>query len=170
MLRGHDPEQVEVDAVNVYLVLLADHGMNASTFTSRVVTSTDGDMYSAVTAAIGSLKGPKHGGANEAAMACSARSAGPRASRRGSSTRSKNMAAASWASATASTGADPRAEILKEHAHALCAQKEKCGLLDVADQLAELAAKDPHFIERQLFPNVDYYSAIVLTPSALRAI
>ena len=170
MLRGHDPEQVEVDAVNVYLVLLADHGMNASTFTSRVVTSTDGDMYSAVTAAIGSLKGPKHGGANEAAMRMF---------------REVSMAESveAWFQHEVKEhgrrimgighrvykAPDPRAEILKEHAHALCAQKEKCGLLDVADQLAELAAKDPHFIERQLFPNVDYYSAIVLDAIGLES-
>ncbi len=75
MLHGTEPNPTEVDAINVYLVLLADHGMNASTFTSRVVTSTDGDMYSAVTAAIGSLKGPKHGGHEGRPCACSTKSA-----------------------------------------------------------------------------------------------
>ena len=68
MMTGQDPDPTAAEAIDRYLILLADHGMNASTFTARVVTSTDGDMYSAVTAAIGSLKGPKHGGANEAAM------------------------------------------------------------------------------------------------------
>lgn len=163
MLRGHDPEQVEVDAVNVYLVLLADHGMNASTFTSRVVTSTDGDMYSAVTAAIGSLKGPKHGGANEAAMRMFRE-----VSKAGSAEEWFKREVKEHGRRIMGIGhrvykaPDPRAEILKEHAHALCAQKEKCGLLDVADQLAELASQDEYFIERKLFPNVDYYSAIVL--------
>jgi citrate synthase len=163
MLRGHDPEQVEVDAVNVYLVLLADHGMNASTFTSRVVTSTDGDMYSAVTAAIGSLKGPKHGGANEAAMRMFRE-----VSKAGSAEEWFKREVKEHGRRIMGIGhrvykaPDPRAEILKEHAHALCAQKEKCGLLDVADQLATLAAQDEYFVERKLFPNVDYYSAIVL--------
>ncbi|MBN1966668.1 MAG: citrate synthase, partial [Anaerolineae bacterium] len=68
MMSGEAPDPTAAEAVDRYLILLADHGMNASTFTARVVTSTDGDMYSAITAAIGSLKGPKHGGANEAAM------------------------------------------------------------------------------------------------------
>ena len=163
MLHGHDPEPVEVEAINVYLVLLADHGMNASTFTSRVVTSTEGDMYSAVTAAIGSLKGPKHGGANEAAM-------------RMFREVSKAESVEKWFQREVKQhgrrimgighrvykAPDPRAEILKQHAHALCAMKQKCGLLEVADALADLASKDEYFIERQLFPNVDYYSAIVL--------
>ncbi|HLA42277.1 MAG TPA: citrate/2-methylcitrate synthase, partial [Aggregatilineales bacterium] len=68
MTTGKEPDAVAVNAVNTYLILLADHGFNASTFTARVITSTDGDIYSAVTGAIGALKGPKHGGANEAAM------------------------------------------------------------------------------------------------------
>ncbi|MBN2305504.1 MAG: citrate/2-methylcitrate synthase [Anaerolineae bacterium] len=163
MLHGREPEQVEVNAVNVYLVLLADHGMNASTFTSRVVTSTDGDLYSAVTAAIGSLKGPKHGGANEAAM-------------RMFREVSKASSVETWFKNEVKEKGrrimgighrvyktpDPRAVILKQHAEALCKAREKCGLLDVANKLADLAAADAYFQERKLFPNVDYYSAIVL--------
>lgn len=163
MLHGTEPDKTETDAINVYLVLLADHGMNASTFTSRVVTSTDGDMYSAVTAAIGSLKGPKHGGANEAAM-------------RMFREVSKADSAQKWFDEEVKgkgrrimgighrvyKAPDPRAVILKEHAEQLCHLKEKCGLLDVAAQLAEIAALDDYFIERKLFPNVDYYSAILL--------
>ncbi len=57
-----------VDALNAYLILLADHGMNASTFTARVVASTQADLHSAITSALASLKGPLHGGANEATM------------------------------------------------------------------------------------------------------
>jgi citrate synthase len=163
MLHGHDPSKTETDAVNVYLVLLADHGLNASTFTTRVVTSTDGDMYSAVTAAIGTLKGPKHGGANEAAM---------RMFREISQAESIE----SWFNAEVKgkgrrimgighrvyKAPDPRAVILKQHAVALCNAQEKCGLLNVATKLADLAAQDEYFTSRQLFPNVDYYSAIVL--------
>ena len=61
-------DQTAVEAINVYLVLLAEHGMNASTFTSRVVTGTNADLHSAIVAAIGALKGPSHGGANSEAM------------------------------------------------------------------------------------------------------
>ncbi len=63
MLTGQVPVKEKVDAMNTYFVCLADHGLNASTFTARVVASTWSDMYSAVTAAIGALKGPLHGGA-----------------------------------------------------------------------------------------------------------
>ncbi|MCA9914576.1 MAG: citrate synthase, partial [Anaerolineae bacterium] len=68
MLTGEEPDEVASQAVNVYLVLLAEHGMNASTFTSRVITATGSDMHSAVVGAIGALKGPSHGGANAEAM------------------------------------------------------------------------------------------------------
>jgi citrate synthase len=163
MLHGVEPNEVEIGAVNVYLVLLADHGMNASTFTSRVVTSTDGDMYSAITAAIGSLKGPKHGGANEAAMRMFGEVSKAESVEKwfydevkGKGRRIMGIGHRVY------KAPDPRAVVLKRHAEVLCAMKEKCGLLDVANKLAALAAEDQYFIERKLFPNVDYYSAIVL--------
>jgi len=62
MLEGEEPEQARVDGLNAYLVAVAEHGLNASTFTGRCVISTDSDMVSALTAAVGALKGPKHGG------------------------------------------------------------------------------------------------------------
>jgi citrate synthase len=68
MLNGKEPEEVVAKTMNLALVLHADHSFNASTFTARVVASTESDMVSAVTAAIGSLKGPLHGGANTAVM------------------------------------------------------------------------------------------------------
>ncbi|MBI2105058.1 MAG: citrate synthase [Candidatus Omnitrophica bacterium] len=68
MLLGGEPNRQAVEALDAYFVLLADHGFNASTFTARTVTSTHSDYYSAITAAIGSLKGPLHGAANRKAM------------------------------------------------------------------------------------------------------
>ncbi|WP_174729577.1 citrate synthase [Mesobacillus harenae] len=68
MLSGKEPEAIEVEAFNKALVLHADHELNASTFTARVCVATLSDVYSGVTAAIGALKGPLHGGANEAVM------------------------------------------------------------------------------------------------------
>ena len=62
MLEGEEPTAARVAGLNAYLVAVAEHGLNASTFTGRVVVSTDSDMVSALTAAIGALKGPKHGG------------------------------------------------------------------------------------------------------------
>lgn len=68
MLTGEEPDEIAVEAMNKALVLHADHELNASTFTARVCVATLSDVYSGVTAAIGALKGPLHGGANEAVM------------------------------------------------------------------------------------------------------
>ena len=68
MLTGQEPDPDFVAALNAYFVLLADHGMNASTFTARVVASTQADLHSSITSALAALKGPLHGGANEATM------------------------------------------------------------------------------------------------------
>ncbi|MEJ7157365.1 citrate/2-methylcitrate synthase, partial [Staphylococcus capitis] len=68
MLRGELPTDIEIEAFNKALVLHADHELNASTFTARCAVSSLSDMYSGVVAAIGSLKGPLHGGANERVM------------------------------------------------------------------------------------------------------
>ena len=68
MCSGQVPDEEMVRWFEVSMVLYAEHGFNASTFTARVITSTLSDLYSAVTGAIGALKGPLHGGANEAVM------------------------------------------------------------------------------------------------------
>ncbi|MEN2467076.1 citrate synthase [Ornithinibacillus sp. FSL M8-0202] len=68
MLNGEKPNEIEIEAINKALVLHADHELNASTFTARVCVATLSDMYSGITAAIGALKGPLHGGANERVM------------------------------------------------------------------------------------------------------
>ncbi len=68
MLNGREPNEIEVEAIDKALVLHADHELNASTFTARVCVATLSDMYSGITAAIGALKGPLHGGANEQVM------------------------------------------------------------------------------------------------------
>ena len=68
MLHGKEPEPIEVEAFDKALVLHADHELNASTFTARVCVATFSDVYSGITAAIGALKGPLHGGANEQVM------------------------------------------------------------------------------------------------------
>src|SRR5690625_5164469 len=69
MLNGKEPEDVEIEAIDKALVLHADHELNASTFAARVCVATLSDVYSGITSAIGALKGPLHGGANEQVMA-----------------------------------------------------------------------------------------------------
>ena len=163
MMTGAEPDATACAAVNVYLVLLAEHGMNASTFTTRVVTATGSDMHSAIVAGIGALKGPAHGGANSAAM---------------------NMFleigevenVAPWFEKNIKSGQrrimgighrvyksnDPRAGILRRHAKALAESSGKRKWYDIAVKLAETARADEYFVSRNLYPNVDYYSAIVL--------
>ncbi|MBD3313614.1 citrate synthase [Candidatus Woesearchaeota archaeon] len=68
MLKGEQPEENDAMLLDALMIIMADHGMNASTFTARLVTSTDSDIYSAITAAVSALKGPLHGGANEEAI------------------------------------------------------------------------------------------------------
>ena len=163
MVTGGEPDATASAALDVYLVLLAEHGMNASTFAARVVTATGSDMHSAIVAGIAALKGPAHGGANSAAM---------------------NMFVEigevdnvePWFAANVKTGKrrimgighrvykapDPRAAILKRHAEALATSSGNRKWFDIAVKLEESARADDYFIRRNLYPNVDYYSAIAL--------
>lgn len=163
MLSGSEPDKTASDAINVYLVLLAEHGMNASTFAGRVTTATGSDMHSAVVSAIGTLKGPSHGGANAEAMRMFLEIGSP-----------ENVEA--WFQQHIKTGErrimgighaiykalDPRASILRGHAEALASSTGNTRWFLIADKLANLARSDAYFIERKLYPNVDYFSAIVL--------
>ncbi|TVR21173.1 MAG: citrate synthase [Anaerolineaceae bacterium] len=163
MLSGEEPDKTAVDAVNAYLVLLAEHGMNASTFCSRVVTATGSDMHSAVVGAIATLKGPSHGGANAEAMRMFLEIG-----------EVENVEP--WFKTNIKEGnrrimgighrvykaTDPRAAILRDRSKALAESSGNSKWFEIADKLAELARADEYFIERKLYPNVDYYSAIML--------
>jgi len=163
MLSGTDPDKTTSDAINVYLVLLAEHGMNASTFTSRVITATGSDIHSAIVGAIGALKGPSHGGANAEAMNMFLEIGEP-----------ENVAP--WFEKHIKSGErrimgighriykalDPRAAILREHAERLAQSSGNMKWFLIADNLANAALADEYFISRRLYPNVDYFSAILL--------
>ena len=163
MMRGTEPEPREIEALNVYLVLLADHGMNASTFTARVVTSTDGDMYSAITGALGSLKGPKHGGANEAAMRMFFEIGSPDKVEQWFNEEIKGKGRRIMGVGHRVYKAfDPRADVLKRHVAHLGPGATNNPVYQIATKLEKMVLADPYFVERKLFPNVDYYSSIVL--------
>lgn len=163
MMKGTEPTDTEVDAVDSYLILLADHGMNASTFSARVTTSTLADIYSAITTAIGTLKGPAHGGANQKAMEQFVEIGSP-----------DNVD--NWFDKAQEEGRrimgighrvykaeDPRGTILRQRAEALSKQDEEGNKwYTIAYNLEQRARADEFFIERNLYANVDYYSAIVL--------
>lgn len=163
MMSGNEPDDTASAAVNVYLVLLAEHGLNASTFATRVITATGSDMHSAIVGGIGALKGPSHGGANAEAMKMFLEIGDV-----------DNVVP--WFEKNIKNGDrrimgighrvykanDPRADILKQHAGALAASSGNSKWYDIAVKLADTARADDYFIQRNLYPNVDYYSAIVL--------
>jgi len=163
MLNGEEPDDIASKAIDTYLVLLAEHGMNASTFCSRVVTATNSDMHSAVVGAIGTLKGPSHGGANAAAMAMFLEIGDPdnvekwfHDEVKGKERRIMGIGHRVY------KALDPRAAILKQRAEALAESSGNRKWFDIADKLEKLALSDRYFMMRRLYPNVDYYSAIVL--------
>ncbi|MDE2777454.1 MAG: citrate synthase [Chloroflexota bacterium] len=163
MMSGAEPDATASAAVNVYLVLLAEHGMNASTFTTRVVTATGSDMHSAIVAGIGALKGPSHGGANSAAMKMfleigTVENVAPWFEKNIKSGKRRIMGIGH----RVYKSNDPRAGILRRHAEALAESSGKRNWYDIAVKLAETARADEYFISRNLYPNVDYYSAIIL--------
>lgn len=163
MMTGEDPDETASNAVNVYLVLLAEHGMNASTFTSRVITATGSDMHSAVVGAIGALKGPSHGGANAEAMKMFIEIGEPDNVQNWFDTNIKNGDRRIMGMGHRVYKApDPRAGVLKQHAERLAASSGNSKWYEIATKLDDAARADDYFIERKLFPNVDYYSAIVL--------
>lgn len=163
MLKNEAPDETAANAINAYLVLLAEHGMNASTFATRVTTATGSDMHSAIVSGIGTLKGPSHGGANEEAMKMFLEIGDP-----------DNVE--TWFNDNIKNGSrrimgighrvykapDPRAGVLYERAKELAHAAGNDKWFLIAEKLAEVAGQDEYFIERKLFPNVDYYSAIVL--------
>ncbi len=163
MLKGTEPQPQESAVIDAYLVLLSEHGMNASTFSARVTTSTLSDMYSAMTTAVGTLKGAAHGGANEEAMRMFFEI--------GSAENVEN-----WFNAYVKTkqkrvmgmghrvykALDPRAAVLRRKAEEMSRATNNMHWFNLAVKLEEVARQDPEFIEKKLYPNVDYYSAIAL--------
>lgn len=162
MLTGQKPHDDAVKALDAYLVLLIDHDFNASTFSARVTTSTSSDVYSAVTTALGTLKGPAHGGANQKAMEQFLEAAA-----------SGNIT--QWYQAVRAGGRrimgighreykveDPRARVLRPLAQKVAHSSGNGQWFEVATQIEQLTRQDEYFVSRDLHANVDYYSAVLL--------
>jgi len=161
MFHGREPSSAAARAMDTFLVLYADHGFNASTFTARVTASTMSDMYSAVTAALGALKGPLHGGAMEAAMRQFLEIGSPENVdawfERALAEKRRIMGIGHRVYKTW----DPRARILREQARILAAESDEPQWFELAERLAERTLQHPYFQERRLYPNVDYYGGLV---------
>jgi citrate synthase len=154
MLRGKNPTPVNARAFNAALVLYAEHELNASTFTARVIASTLADMHSAVSGAVGALKGPLHGGAGEAVMRTLEEIGAPeRAEAFTETTLAEKRRLMGFGHRVYRAG-DPRARILKALAAKAC-QKSGHGIwFDIAVRLHEAVQQ-----RKGLIPNVDFYSA-----------
>lgn len=155
LLHGRKPSALHEKALDQSLILYAEHEFTASTFTARVITGTLSDVYSAVTGAIGALRGPKHGGANEAAHEIQRRY------------RTADEAEADIKARVASkeiiigfghpvyTVSDPRNPIIKELAKNLCNDGDNMTLFSVADRIEAVMRR-----EKNMFANLDWYSAV----------
>lgn len=154
LITGREPSAAHERAMDVSLILYAEHEYNASTFTARVVTSTMSDMHSAVVAAVGALKGPLHGGANEAVMDVLAEVRSPADAegwvRQALAQKRRIMG---FGHRVYKDG-DPRATILKEHCAELAAENGETGLEETADTIERIVRE-----EKKLPPNLDWPSA-----------
>ncbi len=154
MLHGEEPDPVDARVLDTTFVLYADHTMNASTFTARVVASTLSDMFSAITAAIGALKGPLHGGANEGAMKLAEIVAKPENAEAVVRERLERKEKIMGFGHAVYRTMDPRAVVLKR----LC---KEVGERHGQPQWFEIfsALEEATFEQKGLYPNVDLYAA-----------
>jgi len=154
MLRGEAPNELDVQVMSVSLILYAEHEFNASTFTGRVIASTLSDMHSAVTGAIGALRGPLHGGANEAAMALIEKFSSPEEAIEGvKGMLERKDKIMGFGHAIYSTS-DPRNEIIKGWSRKLAEAKGDTVLFPVSEAIEKLM-----WDEKKLFPNADFFHA-----------
>jgi citrate synthase len=163
MMFGRDPDPLAAKGIDLYLILHADHEVPASTFTAHVVASTLSDMYSAVAAAVGALKGPLHGGANEMAVRSYLEIGDP-------SKVKEFVEAATKPGGPKIMGVghrvyktyDPRAKILKEFSQDYVSKHgDPKNLYAIASAIEQEILNHPYFQQRKLYPNVDFWSGIV---------
>ena len=154
LLRGERPSETHRRAMDVSLILYAEHEFNASTFTSRICTSTLSDVFSAITAAIGTLRGPLHGGANEAAMELIQRFDTPAAAEEGIMQALASKEKIMGFGHRVYKEFDPRSEIIQEIAKQLSNEVGDEKLYPVSERIHAVMKR-----EKNLFPNLDFYSA-----------
>jgi 2-methylcitrate synthase len=155
LLLGRRPVLEQVRAMHTSLNLYAEHEFNASTFAARVVAGTGADLYSAVTAAIGALRGPKHGGANERAFEIQQRYASPEQAEADIRRRLAAREVIIGFGHPVYTLADPRSEVIKRVAERLSASAHDSRLFEIAVRIEAVMAE-----VKQLFANLDWFSAV----------
>lgn len=156
LLHGRSPSDLHRRAMNVSLILYAEHEFNASTFTARTITSTRSDIYSALCGAIGALRGPLHGGANEAAMELIQQFTTPGDAIAGVRQMMADKKLIMGFGHRVYTEADPRNVVIKGWSKKLADDAGNTSLYPVSEAIEKLM-----WDEKKLFPNLDFYSASV---------
>jgi 2-methylcitrate synthase len=155
LLHGKKPSTEWTQAMQVSLILYAEHEFNASTFTARVIAGTGSDMHSCITGAIGALKGPKHGGANEVALEIQQRYGSPEEAEADIRRRVSEREVIIGFGHPVYTISDPRSDIVKQIAHSLAVAAGDTLLFTVAERIENVMMD-----AKRMFPNLDWYSAV----------
>lgn len=161
MLHGKRPSPAAAQACGTYLMVLAEHGLNASTFAARIAIGAQADVYCAVVAAISTLKGLLHGGANQKAMETFLEIGHPENARAYIDQLVANHGRLMGVGHRIYRVEDPRVRHLRKQVGIL-AVETKSHWQEVADEVGRVIHEHPHFVQRQLNPNVEFYSAPLL--------
>ncbi|HET8692090.1 MAG TPA: 2-methylcitrate synthase [Steroidobacteraceae bacterium] len=155
LLHGKPPRESWVRAMHTSLILYAEHEFNASTFTARVIAGTGSDMHSCITGAIGALRGPKHGGANEVALEIQRRYADPDEAEADIRRRVAAKEVIIGFGHPVYTVADPRNVVIKRVAERLSAESGDMDRFRIAERIESVMAD-----AKRMFPNLDWFSAV----------